>query len=93
MFTTRTALRFVKEALPLAWDFDIDLTEAALTWDTHTLALAIDNAGEPGLADVFFEDSEGSAASFGCTDVVSSPVLHVSASAAGYNVFLPLINR
>ncbi|MFQ5399780.1 MAG: DNRLRE domain-containing protein [Anaerolineae bacterium] len=55
-----------------------------------TLALAIDNSGNPGLADVFFEDSEGSGAVANCADAGASPTLTVSETAT-YFVYLPAV--
>jgi len=40
-----------------------------------TLVLAIENSSNPGLADVFFEDREGSGAAYGCADVLGTPQL------------------
>jgi uncharacterized repeat protein (TIGR01451 family) len=40
-----------------------------------TLVLAVENSNDPGLADVFFEDSEGSGAAYGCGDALGTPAL------------------
>jgi hypothetical protein len=40
-----------------------------------TLVLAIENSDNPGLADVFFEDSEGTGAVYGCADSLGTPTL------------------
>jgi hypothetical protein len=56
-----------------------------------TLALLIDNADDPGMADIFFEDREGTGAAYGCTDSLGGPTLQVSDLAR--KVFLPLVRR
>jgi len=43
-----------------------------------TLVLAVDNSNNPGLADVFFENSEGSGAAAACADAGQPPTLNVS---------------
>lgn len=40
-----------------------------------TLVLAIENSTGPGIADVFFEDREGSGAAYGCADALGAPQL------------------
>lgn len=65
-------------------------TQRAANDGRATLALAIDNSGNPGLADVFFEDSEGSGAAAGCTDAGAAPALTVS-QMMGHVVYLPVI--
>ncbi len=40
-----------------------------------TLVLAVENSDNPGLADVFFEDSEGTGAAYGCADSLGTPTL------------------
>ena len=58
-----------------------------------TLVLLIDNSNDPGMADIFFEDSEGTGADYGCTDVLGNPTLFVSDTFASYNLYLPFISR
>lgn len=58
-----------------------------------TLVLVIDNADDPGMADIFFEDREGSGAAYGCADSLGGPTLEVSKIAHGHTIFLPLITR
>jgi hypothetical protein len=58
-----------------------------------TLMLLIDNAGNPGMADVFFEDREGTGAAYGCTDSLGGPTLEVSATTSGHDVLLPVVLR
>ncbi len=58
-----------------------------------TLILIIENTDGPGMADIFFEDSEGSGAAYGCTDSLGGPTLKLSSIISGLNIFLPLINR
>ena len=40
-----------------------------------TLVLAVENSSDPGLVDVFFEDSEGSGAAYGCADALGPSTL------------------
>jgi hypothetical protein len=58
-----------------------------------TLVLAIENSSGPGIADVFFEDREGSGAAYGCADSLGGPTLEVSDRVGDYQIFLPLIER
>ncbi|MFQ5399784.1 MAG: hypothetical protein ACE5E7_09325, partial [Anaerolineae bacterium] len=67
-------------------------TQRAANDGSATLALAIENSGNPGLADVFFEDSEGSGAANGCTDAGIVPTLDVSANVT-YFIYLPAVLR
>ena len=56
-----------------------------------TLVLLIDSADGPGMADVFFEDREGTGAAYGCTDSLGGPTLEVSDIA--HKIFLPVVRR
>ncbi|HEY85456.1 MAG TPA: DNRLRE domain-containing protein [Chloroflexi bacterium] len=57
-----------------------------------TLVLAIDNSDDPGIADVFFEDSEGSGAAYGCADALGTPTLTLNESNP-YGIYLPLVMK
>ena len=58
-----------------------------------TLALVIENTDNPGIADVFFEDREGTVAACGCGDSLGGPTLDVSSLIGGHAIFLPLVAR
>jgi len=58
-----------------------------------TLVLRIENSENPGLADVFFEDSETSGASYGCQDSLGPPGLLVRDTATEFEIHLPLVIR
>jgi hypothetical protein len=58
-----------------------------------TLVLAIKKADDPGLADVYFEDREGTGAAYGCADSLGGPTLEVSSFKGGYGIYLPLVVR
>ena len=67
-------------------------TQRTANDSSATLVLAIDKSDQPGLAGVFFEDSEGSGAAYGCPDSIGSPALRLSSDATRF-VFLPTILR
>jgi hypothetical protein len=58
-----------------------------------TLMLVIDNADNPGMADVFFEDREGSGAAYGCADSLGGPTLEIRDTTAEHQIYLPLVVR
>jgi hypothetical protein len=79
-----------------------DIQGAFTTWletqrgandGSATLVLLIDNTDNPGIADVSFEDREGTGAAYGCTDSLGGPALEVSGITGGYKVYLPLVMR
>jgi len=56
-----------------------------------TLVLVIENTDDHGLADIFFEDSEGTGAAYGCPDVLGKPSLQVGNLVDEVEIFLPLL--
>lgn len=58
-----------------------------------TLVVVIENSDDPGISDIFFEDSEGTGAAYGCSDALAGPTLEVSHLSSSPTIFLPLINR
>ena len=60
---------------------------------TATLVLMIDTAESTGMADIFFEDSEGTGSTYGCTDALAEPGLLVSSTIQQTFLFLPMLNR
>lgn len=67
-------------------------TQRSANNQSATLVVVIDNADNPGLADIFFEDREGTGAAYGCPDSLGGPMLEVRASGT-YSLFLPLVKR
>jgi hypothetical protein len=57
-----------------------------------TLVLTIENSDAPGLADVFFEDSEQAGAAYGCPDSAGPPSLQVASYVTRF-AFLPVVMR
>lgn len=58
-----------------------------------TLMLVIENADDPGLADLFFEDREGTGAAYGCADSLGGPALEVGSAVGDHTIYLPLVTR
>ena len=65
-------------------------TQRQTSAKSATLALAIENSNNPGLADVFFEDKEGSGAAHGCADSLGGPTLTVNDFVVTL-IYLPLV--
>jgi hypothetical protein len=57
-----------------------------------TLVLAIDNSEQPGIADVFFEDSEETGSAHPCPDSAGPPALEVVSYVTKF-VYLPVVIR
>ncbi len=57
-----------------------------------TLVLAIENSDQPGLADVFFEDSEETGSAYPCPDSAGPPSLEVVSYVTRF-VYLPVVIR
>ena len=78
-----------------------DLNQGAFaTWlesqrgaGSATLVVVIKNADEPGLADISFEDREGTGAAYGCGDSLGGPTLSTSSMIGDQRVYLPYVSR
>ncbi len=66
-------------------------TQRGANEGSATLVLVIENADEPGMADVFFEDHQGTGAVYGCADSLGGPTLEVSNFIESDRIFLPLL--
>jgi hypothetical protein len=58
-----------------------------------TLVVIIENSDNPGMADIFFEDSEETGAAYGCSDSLGEPTLEVGNLKETHTIFLPLVRR